>query len=387
MAGIPKIFISSTYFDLRQVREDLGRTVSDMGFEPMRSETNSFPIDPGLDTVENCRRVVEREADILVLIIGGRYGYVPEDSGKSVTNIEYLTARAKGIPVYVFIERSVLDILPVYKRNPSADFSGVVENPAVLDFISKIRDQDRVWTFAFDYAHEIAAVLRLQFAQRLGEALKVIAVMEGTDRAWMRSLSPAAFRLATEQPKAWEYLLFGQALIDAIEQHRDLRLRHRFRIAYGPVPVSDALELPDFLGRAAGESTRLAAAAMVLLNEALTEAVGAPGEPGDARMLAFVAAELAEVYRQALQWAGRVRCAVSIDGAEELVECLASFADSFVVPLEEFGPRILGEIRRGLLEGTPENPVMLNLTLTLESPPSEEFERLLQAFGQKLGLG
>jgi hypothetical protein len=41
---------------------------------------------------------VERNADVLVLVIGGRYGFVDEAGSKSVSNLEYLVARAKGYP-------------------------------------------------------------------------------------------------------------------------------------------------------------------------------------------------------------------------------------------------------------------------------------------------
>ena len=84
----------------------------------MASELPSFPIDPTTDTIENCRLRVDNEADIFILIIGGRYCYVSENHGKSVTNLEYLAARAKGIPIYVFVERRVLAVLPTWKDNP-----------------------------------------------------------------------------------------------------------------------------------------------------------------------------------------------------------------------------------------------------------------------------
>ena len=38
----PRIFISSTFYDLRQVREDLERTIRELGYEPVRNETGSI---------------------------------------------------------------------------------------------------------------------------------------------------------------------------------------------------------------------------------------------------------------------------------------------------------------------------------------------------------
>ena len=43
----PVVFVSSTCFDLSQVRADLKEFIEDdCGFEPMLSDFNSFPIDP-----------------------------------------------------------------------------------------------------------------------------------------------------------------------------------------------------------------------------------------------------------------------------------------------------------------------------------------------------
>src|SRR5215212_8699534 len=96
----PAVFVSSTIYNLKQIRADLKDFITEMGLVPVISEYDSFPIDPTNPTVDNCLKAVDENADIFVLIIGGRYGTI-KDQGKSVTNMEYLKARAKGIPIYV----------------------------------------------------------------------------------------------------------------------------------------------------------------------------------------------------------------------------------------------------------------------------------------------
>lgn len=72
-----------------------------MGHQPILSENNSFPVEPEDDAIENCIRNVEA-ADILILIIGNMYGYI-SDSGKSITNTEYLYAKQRGITsIYIY---------------------------------------------------------------------------------------------------------------------------------------------------------------------------------------------------------------------------------------------------------------------------------------------
>lgn len=59
MNTAPTIMVSSTFYDLRQIRKDLDVFISeDLGYIPLLSELPSFPVDPDVDTIENCRRRV-----------------------------------------------------------------------------------------------------------------------------------------------------------------------------------------------------------------------------------------------------------------------------------------------------------------------------------------
>ena len=139
MVIVPGVMVSSTFYDLRQIREDLRRFIQDeLGFRPLLSEHPSFPIDPDSSTVENCRQRVEQDADVLVLIVGRRYGSVDGSTRKSVTNIEYLTARAKGIPIFAFAESGLLSVLPVWRANQTADFSQEADSPELFKFIDQV---------------------------------------------------------------------------------------------------------------------------------------------------------------------------------------------------------------------------------------------------------
>ena len=91
MRQIPTVMVSSTLYDLRQLRQDLTSFLQDsLGYRALLSELPSFPVSPDLDTTENCRRRVEEDADVLLLVVGGRYGSIDDRSGKSITNLEVL---------------------------------------------------------------------------------------------------------------------------------------------------------------------------------------------------------------------------------------------------------------------------------------------------------
>ena len=79
------LFVSSTCYDLSQVRFDLHDFAVQFGFDPVLSEYDTFPVNPSIDAVQNCLETLRHRADLFVLIVGGRYGSLT-DTGLSVTN-------------------------------------------------------------------------------------------------------------------------------------------------------------------------------------------------------------------------------------------------------------------------------------------------------------
>ncbi len=94
----PKIFISSTVVDLPNERKAAYSAVEKVGGFPVMSE---FTMEAqSTDSLTACLSKV-MESDIYVLILGGRYGWQPKEK-ESITEMEYQTARSKGIPILIF---------------------------------------------------------------------------------------------------------------------------------------------------------------------------------------------------------------------------------------------------------------------------------------------
>jgi Domain of unknown function (DUF4062) len=138
----PSVFVSSTCYDLNQVRADLRRFLEGMGFDAILSETPAFPVNPQISPVENCLRAVKERADIFVLIVGARYGSQNE-SGRSITNLEYVARRLAEIRKALLewsIEFNRTEVRPECERlfsllsNSSQDFIKQLESlPTTLD--------------------------------------------------------------------------------------------------------------------------------------------------------------------------------------------------------------------------------------------------------------
>lgn len=69
----PRIFVSSTYYDLRHIRTDIDRFIREQGYEPVLNEQGSIAYGKEDRLEEYCYKEINN-VDILVSIIGGRYG-------------------------------------------------------------------------------------------------------------------------------------------------------------------------------------------------------------------------------------------------------------------------------------------------------------------------
>lgn len=119
----PRVFISSTFYDLRYIREDLSNFVKDHDFEPVLFEEGDIGYTPGKPLDESCYESMRR-SDMVILIIGGSYGS-PATGEKadefkeylSITRKEFSTAVNEGIPLYSFVEATVLHEYKLYDKN------------------------------------------------------------------------------------------------------------------------------------------------------------------------------------------------------------------------------------------------------------------------------
>lgn len=160
----PRTFVSSTFYDLADARAALSTYLEGIGHEALMHEKSTFGVKPGVHSHAACLDEVDR-ADYLVLIVGGRRGGTFVASEKSITSEEYRRAIKRKIPIIIFVKNDVERAWKIYKKNPSADFSDVVDDKRIFDFIDVLKSQSEDnWTHGFDTVNDILDVLRGQFA-------------------------------------------------------------------------------------------------------------------------------------------------------------------------------------------------------------------------------
>ncbi len=105
-----RVFLSSTYEDLKAHREVLMDTLRKMGDEVQTVAMEHFGSDPR-SPYEVCQEKVS-ECDVYIGLFGWRYGSVEPKSRLSMTEIEYRTALAKGVPPYLYFLSEKQAVLP-----------------------------------------------------------------------------------------------------------------------------------------------------------------------------------------------------------------------------------------------------------------------------------
>jgi hypothetical protein len=93
------IYVSSTYADLKDMREVVYHALRKMKHDVIAMEdyiaTDKRPLDKCLADVAQC--------DIYIGIYAWRYGYIPPEQEKSITELEYREAVRKGKPCLLFL--------------------------------------------------------------------------------------------------------------------------------------------------------------------------------------------------------------------------------------------------------------------------------------------
>lgn len=164
----PRIFISSTFFDLRQIRVELDRFIENMGYEPIRNEEGDIPYGKDHELQDYCYKEIDN-IDILISIIGSRYGSKSNDNDdtSSVSQKELKTAIERNKQVFIFIDKNVLTEFETYelnKENKDVSYK-YVDDVKIYNFIEEIKHlrlNNNI--HAFETTEDITRYLKEQFA-------------------------------------------------------------------------------------------------------------------------------------------------------------------------------------------------------------------------------
>lgn len=163
----PRVFISSTYYDLRQVRNNIEKFIVELGYEAVMHERSGVAYTQTQDLEKDCYQELAG-CDIVVCIIGNHFGTMSvSDDELSITMHEIQTAIRNKKKVYVFISHDVYIENRTYELNKdSGNFkSAYTDNTKIHDFILQLKSEVKNHPILdFGTTDEIISALRLQFA-------------------------------------------------------------------------------------------------------------------------------------------------------------------------------------------------------------------------------
>ncbi len=122
-----QVFVSSTYTDLIEERQAAVQAILDAGHIPAGMEL----FKAGKSQMQTIKKWID-ESDVYMLILGGRYGSIEEESGLSYTEIEYKYALSKNMPVFAI----VLDDSFLLKKASDSSKDSVFEKDNITKYDS-----------------------------------------------------------------------------------------------------------------------------------------------------------------------------------------------------------------------------------------------------------
>lgn len=110
--SVPKIFVSSTCYDLNEVRMMIHETIRNFGYEPIMSEFDDIFYSPDAHVQDACISAIN-SCDMFIMIIGDKYGSTYHKNNvnttipSSVTLEEFGKAISLNIPKIIFLNKLI----------------------------------------------------------------------------------------------------------------------------------------------------------------------------------------------------------------------------------------------------------------------------------------
>lgn len=161
----PRVFISSTYYDLKQVRNNIGDFIKSLGYEAVMHERSKVAYTQSQPLEADCYHEI-LGCEIVICIIGNHFGSQSIENELSITMNELKEAIKNKKKIYIFIAKDVFVENRTYQQNKDNNFkSAYVDNLKIHEFIADLQAsvKNHVIT-AFETTDDIIDTLKSQFA-------------------------------------------------------------------------------------------------------------------------------------------------------------------------------------------------------------------------------
>lgn len=154
-----KIFLSSTCYDLVDIRAELERFLKEKGHVLLLSDRATFPVEIGIHRHDVCINNVQN-SDLFILIVDGRFGALYyKDNSLSITWAEFNEALRTGRKIIPFVREDIFNERQSYLHNLKKGNSFepfFADTVRVFDLIDNIqKNEGGFWIEKFKNSVEI----------------------------------------------------------------------------------------------------------------------------------------------------------------------------------------------------------------------------------------
>jgi hypothetical protein len=171
-----QVFVSSTCYNLRDLRAAIRAWLKQLGLTPLMSDEGGFPHIDGMPPYATCLRALE-ECPLVIVVIDRRYGMsfqdwgpYPQFAGCSPTHAELRHALERGKRVLVYVHDDVWNFYEVWHRNRQAFETAAPQglDEATLHMLYELKQRDpEPWMAHFSDVAELLHSLNDQFVNHL----------------------------------------------------------------------------------------------------------------------------------------------------------------------------------------------------------------------------
>lgn len=181
MKVMNKIFVSSTCYDLIDLRAEVEHELQNMGLIPIMSDrlSSEFEIQTDKNSIETCL-VNLRNSDAVILILSQRYGPSLKKAGFediSATHLEYREAMKHKIPIYLYVRNRTEADYILYSETNNPDLLKWV-NPKEVGIFTifnehrKLSNSDKNnWYYPFSDVVDLKRRLQIDLKKNSSSAI------------------------------------------------------------------------------------------------------------------------------------------------------------------------------------------------------------------------
>jgi hypothetical protein len=372
MSGKTRIFISSTCYDLTDIRDSIQHDLQAIGHEVMISDSTSFPVGFNRDPIETCKHNITHNTDIFVLIIGSRAGWTDARFDRTVVNIEYDTAKNAGLDILAFARQPLLDLLPHWKENH--EYSVNVDSPLVYKLLNNVQI-DGYWIKPLERGSNLVEILKEQLSAHLKRLIVDRKAGKFKQLPEFEHESPRAKQIVMERPKYWEFLLQEELLRTKFEKIKKTYDDLERGIAIRKSRRMGTMEFVMWVQDSMTDWINIINSFAILLSDELQKSVGPPGVPGNPVDIQATIDKIIECGNAMLEWETDLKFFILSDECEELRSELQWATKPTLTAIGEIREGISGIFRVPNPDGMHEIKLTVTMDWNLETV-SAAIERL-----------